>query len=86
MMNKEPTAVYVCPVDHTPLATADAQLITRVNRAIAAGRVKNVAGRLVDQPLGGGLLREDHAWLYPIREGIPVLLADEAIPLDQIGL
>ncbi|MEN6405846.1 MAG: Trm112 family protein [Thermoguttaceae bacterium] len=85
-MNQEPLSIYVCPVHHTPLVPADAQLITRINRAIAAGRVKNVSGRLVDQPLGGGMLRDDRAVLYPICDGIPVLLADEAIPLDQVGM
>jgi len=39
----------------------------------------------VDQPIGGGLLRSDNSLLYPIIGGIPVLLADEAIPLAQFG-
>ena len=56
-----------------------------VNRAIAAGRVKNRGGRLVEQAIDGGLLRVDNTLFYPILDGIPLLLPDEAIPLDGIG-
>ncbi len=84
MNDKELLAILVCPTDHTPLNMADDRVVARINRAIAAGRVTNRAGRLVDQPIGGGLLRGDKTLLYPILDGIPVLLADEAIPLTQI--
>jgi uncharacterized protein YbaR (Trm112 family) len=73
-------------MDPTIMIEAEDRLVVRVNRAIAAGRVTNRAGRLVDQPIGGGLLRTDKTVLYPILDGIPVLLADKAIPLEQIGL
>jgi uncharacterized protein len=85
MINKESLAVLVCPIDHAPLSLAEDRLIARVNRAIAAGRVKNRAGRPVTEPLDGGLLRDDESLLYPILDDIPVLLADEAIPLAQLG-
>ena len=47
--------------------------------------MKNQAGRPVEQPLAGGLVRTDDALLYPIVDDIPVLLADEAIPLGQLA-
>ena len=85
MIDKELPASLVCPTDHSPLSVADDQMIARLNRAIAAGRVKNQAGRLVEQSIDGGLLRADNTLLYPILDGIPLLLPDEAIPLAEIA-
>ena len=84
MIDKELASILVCPTDRTPLSVAGDQIVARVNRAIAAGQAKNRAGRLVERPIGGGLLRADETLLYPIFDGIPILLADEAIPLAQI--
>lgn len=84
MINKELLSILVCPTDQTPLKIAADQLLTRINRAIAAGRVKNQAGRTVEQPLVAGLVRTDNTLLYPIVDDIPLLLIDEAIPLALI--
>ncbi len=84
MTKRELHPLLVCPTDHAPLRSAADSLLARLNRAIAAGGVKNRAGRLVEQPLAGGLVRADNAMLYPIVDDIPVLLADEAIPLAPI--
>jgi uncharacterized protein len=85
MIDKGLLKVLVCPKDHSPLTAADSRLTARVNRAISAGRVVNCGGRSVTQPIGGGLVRQDKTLLYPIIDGIPVLLADEAIRLEQLG-
>lgn len=84
MTDKQPPDILVCPSDHTPLAAAEKSLLSKLNQAIAAGRVKNRAGRLVEEPLEGGLVRRDQTLLYPIIDNIPVLLIDEAISLDHI--
>jgi uncharacterized protein YbaR (Trm112 family) len=83
-MVEKGSPLLVCPLDRTPLTPAGEQLLARVNRAIAAGRVKNRAGRPVERPIDGGLLRADQTLLYPVLDGIPLLLADEAIPLARI--
>lgn len=84
MNDKSVAPILVCPADRTPLSPASGQMVARLNRAIAAGQVTNHAGRLLEQPLDGGLVRADQTLLYPILDGIPILLADEAIPLAQI--
>jgi uncharacterized protein YbaR (Trm112 family) len=86
MIRAELLKLLVCPETRSPLIAASDELISRVNAAIAGGQVKNRADRAVQKPLSGGLVREDQAYLYPIVDEIPLLLADEAIPLQQAAL
>jgi uncharacterized protein YbaR (Trm112 family) len=73
-----------CPENHASLTPADEALVREVNAQIRAGRLRNKAGREVNQLIDGGLVRADGDLLYPIVDEIPVLLRDEAIPLDQL--
>ena len=84
MIDKELLDILVCPLDHSPLDLANEELVARLNRAIAEGRVTNRGGQAVEKPVQGGLVRQDKTVLYPIFDNIPVLLADDAVPLDQI--
>jgi uncharacterized protein YbaR (Trm112 family) len=52
-----------------------------LNGRISAGELKNVGGGAVSETVVAGLIREDGAIVYPIRDGIPVLLIDEGLPL-----
>ncbi len=84
MVHPELFERLVCPENRQRVEVAGAELIDRVNRAIAATGVHNRAGQELANPLQGGLIREDGHLLYPIVDGIPALLVDEAIPLDQL--
>jgi uncharacterized protein YbaR (Trm112 family) len=84
VISKELLEILVCPDDRTPLTLADEPLVARLNRLVGAGELKNKAGETVERPLEGGLLRADGAAVYPIIDGIPILLIDEAIPLDDL--
>lgn len=57
-----------CPLTHQPLSPADATTLAR-------------ASALASRPISEGLLREDGKVLYPVRNGIPLLLEEEAITL-----
>lgn len=72
--------ILVCPETKQPLRLADEEFIARLNSAISAGSVENRAGVAVRAPLEAGLLRQDGELLYPIRDDIPIMLLDEAIP------
>lgn len=81
MIDEELLSILACPETHQKLSEADAALVERVNAAIAAGDQRNAAGHHVEQAIEGGLVREDGAILYPVRDGIPVLLIEEGLPL-----
>ncbi|HBO45071.1 MAG TPA: hypothetical protein DD670_14300 [Planctomycetaceae bacterium] len=74
----------VCPENRMRLATADTDLLERVNRAIARGVVVNRGGHVVTEPLAAALLRQDGRLLYPVVDDIPVMLLDEAVALDSL--
>ncbi|MGA2032475.1 MAG: Trm112 family protein [Thermoguttaceae bacterium] len=85
MIDPELLAMLVCPANRGPLRRANRECLDRLNRAIAAGRVTNQAGRPVTDRLQDGLVRTDGLVLYPIIDNIPVLLVEEGIPLEQVG-
>ncbi len=82
MIDPELLRILVCPQDGTALVSARNDILEPLNRAIAGGSVCNLAGRTLQEPLEEALIREDGAVLYPVVDGIPVLLADEAIALN----
>jgi uncharacterized protein len=81
MVDPQLLAILVCPETRTPLHPADSALIARLNREAAEGTLKNRAGQSVEGPIEGGLIRQDGKLLFPIIDGIPVMLIDESIPL-----
>ena len=86
MQENLPLELLVCPQNHARLQVAEATLVERLNRAIAAGEVTNAAGRSVAMPIDGGLIREDGHVLYPIVDEIPLLLAEEAITWSNLAI
>lgn len=84
MVDASLVAILACPETHQPVKLADEATVQKVNAAIAAGTVKNRDGEAVGEPIEAGLIREDGAYLYPVREDIPVMLIGEAIPLADL--
>jgi len=85
MIDEELLSILVCPENKTPVKLADDALIAKVNEAVTSGALKNRGGDAVDAKVDGGLVREDAAYLYIIRDDIPIMLIDEAVPLDQLS-
>lgn len=84
MISKQLLEMLICPENGMSLRSADAELLRQVNDAIRAGRISNRLGDRVEKVLSEGLVREDGQGLYAVRDGIPVMLVDEMIPLDQV--
>jgi uncharacterized protein YbaR (Trm112 family) len=81
MIDAELLKILCCPETHQPLKPADAALVQRVNEQIQSGKLQTRGGKSITQPCDGGLVRQDGQVLYPIRQDIPILLINEAIPL-----
>jgi len=83
-MDKRLLAILCCPVTHKGLSLARPDLLKKVNAAVGAGKVVNREGTPLDAALKEALVTDDGKLLYPVRDGIPVLLEAEAIGLDQL--
>lgn len=81
MISPDLLAILCCPETHQGLTLAEPALVDAINQQIAAGTMRNRSGQPVKEKLDGGLVRADRQWLYPVRQGIPVMLIDEALPL-----
>ncbi len=75
--------ILCCPETHQDISLVDDAVVKKINSAIKAGSLKNRGGETIKEPIDNGLLREDRQYLYPIREDIPIMLIDEAIPFSD---
>jgi uncharacterized protein YbaR (Trm112 family) len=82
-ISKELLDILVCPETKQPLRLAEPSLLDGLNERIRQGQVVNRHGDPVTEPIDGGLVREDGRYLYPIRDEIPIMLIDEALPLQS---
>ena len=81
MIDEQLLKILVCPETKEPVQLAEPSLIESINQAIAKGELKSRDGEKVTESIDAGLLRRDGKFLYPIRDDIPVMLIEEAIPL-----
>ena len=84
-LSEELVKILACPETKEPVKLASRELVDNVNAAISQGKVVNRGGQQVSEAIQTGLVREDGKFMYPVREDIPQMLIEEAIPLEQIG-
>jgi len=83
-MDRKLLDLLVCPTTRQPLALLDSRDLQAANAAIAAGGVVRGDGSAQTEPLREALVTRDRKTLYRVDDGIPVLLAEEAIATGQI--
>ena len=84
-VSQELLAILVCPETKQPVALAPTELVDTLNAHIQNGTLKSRVGEVVSAAMDAALVREDQHYCYPIRDDIPVMLIDEAIPLPPPG-
>lgn len=83
-MDKKLLSILCCPVTHKGLTLARNDLLAKINRAIGAGELVNQDGAKLERSLNEALITDDGKTMYPIDDGIPVLIEGEAVALEQL--
>jgi uncharacterized protein YbaR (Trm112 family) len=76
--------MLVCPETHQPVKAAPPETLQRLTTLQAEGKLLNRRGDPVAESPQAALIREDGTTAYLVHDGIPVMLIDEAIALDQL--
>ena len=84
-MDRKLLDILCCPSTKQPLALLGSAELAALNAAIAAGGIARADGSPQSEPLSEGLVTRDRKQVYRVEDGIPVLLADEALATAQVA-
>lgn len=59
--------------------------LQKINAAIGEGSLVNHEGTRLAEPLAEALVTDDGKRVYPVNDGIPVLLEGESISTEQLA-
>ena len=82
-ISPELLALLRCPETRQSLSLAELPLLEQLRRRQEQGELTDVSGRAVQGQIDGALVREDGQVAYLVLDGIPRMLADEAVRLDE---
>ncbi len=83
-MDKKLLDIICCPTTKLPLEMLASASLDSLNAAIRSGALKNQAEAEVVDELAAALVTRDGRRIYPVREGIPILLEEECIDWNQV--
>jgi uncharacterized protein YbaR (Trm112 family) len=83
-MDKKLLSILCCPVTHKGLSLARPDVLAAVNAKISAGKLVNRDGAVLEKSLKEALVTDDGKTMYPVDDGIPVLLEGEGVALSQL--
>ncbi len=83
-MDKRLLSILCCPVTHKGLSLARPELLRKINTAISDGKLVNRDGAELSGSLVEALITDDGKIMYPVSDGIPVLLEGESVGLSQL--
>jgi len=73
--------ILVCPETKQTVRLATAAELSSLNEKIRAGTLRSRGGEPVKTELVEGLIRADGKILYPVDDGIPVMLIEDSVEL-----
>ncbi len=85
MLDRELLDILACPETKEAVALGSNDLVARLNALIERGALQNRGGQKVEQRIEGVLVRADGKFGYPVRDGFPIMLVEEALPLALAG-
>ena len=82
-MNDWLLEIMKCPLSGERLVIADASLVDGLRTKQRNHQLFSHKGIPIDDGFEGGLINQSQTFFYRIADGIPTLLPDEAIGLEQ---
>ncbi|MBR58889.1 MAG: hypothetical protein CMH54_12835 [Myxococcales bacterium] len=76
--------ILVCPETHQTLTPANSEQLGRFSEAIQKGKLTDRGGDKVEGEVDGLLIRKDGLIGFPIRDGIPEMLLERAIEIEDL--
>lgn len=83
-VRKELLEILCCPETKEEVLLIKGEEVNKVNSSIHQGVVKYRDGESVTEKIDAGLLRKDGKFLYPVRDGIPIMLIGKSIDMGTI--
>ena len=77
--------MLVCPVTKQPVSVLSENRLANLNKLIAQGQVQNINGAILASPLSEALITRNGATLYPVEQGIPIMLEGEGIAIENLS-
>lgn len=79
-VDKKLLDILCCPVTKQPVRPLEAEALKRLNAQIEQGQVRQMDDTPVEAPLREALITENGQRIYPVEDGIPIMLEERAIP------
>lgn len=76
--------ILCCPVTRVPMERLPSTKLRAVNEAIRTGGVKFADGSPVEAEISEALITANGATIYPVEDGVPLMLEDRSIAAFQV--
>lgn len=83
-MDKRLLDILCCPISKQPVDLASSAQLDALNRAVDAGSLRDDEGTPVTRRFEAALVTRDRRSVYRVDDGIPVMLAEQAVGTTQI--